>query len=100
MKTPMTMQMLVDNYLAERRRLGFQLRKMGNDLASFARYIDSLGYREPLTLELMAAWAKQDKWHKDDPATWSRRIQALRPFTRYLQQFEPRTEIPDESIFG
>jgi len=27
-------------------------------------------------------------------------VQALRPFTRYLQQFEPRTEIPDESIFG
>jgi len=45
MKTPITMQMLVDNYLAERRRLGFQLRKMGNDLASFARYIDNLGYR-------------------------------------------------------
>lgn len=100
MKAPITMQIRVDNYLAERRRLGFQLRKMGNDLASFARYIDSLGYQEPLTLELMAAWAKQDKWHKDDPATWSRRIQALRPFTRYLQQFEPRTEIPDESIFG
>jgi len=100
MNTQTTMQMRVDNFLVERRRLGFQLRKTGRDLVSFARYVDQLKYREPLTLEVMAAWAKQDKWHKDDPATWARRLQALRPFTRYLQQFEPRTEIPDETIFG
>jgi integrase len=48
----------------------------------------------------MADWAKQDKWHKEDPATWARRLKKLRPFTRYLQQFEPLTEIPDASIFG
>ena len=24
----------------------------------------------------------------------------LRPFTRWLRQFEPRTEVPDESVFG
>ncbi len=100
MKTPITMQMRVDDYLGERRRLGFQLSKTGHDLASFARYVDHLGDREPLTLELMADWAKHDKWHKEDPATWSRRLQMLRPFTRYLQQFEPLTEIPDETIFG
>lgn len=100
MKTQTTMQMRVDNYLGERRRLGFQLSKTGHDLASFARYIDQLGYREPLTLEVMADWAKHDKWHKEDPATWARRLQALRPFTRYLQEFEPLTEIPDETIFG
>jgi len=100
MKTPITLQMRVDNYLSERRRLGFKLNTMGNYLASVVRYVDQLGYRGSLTLELMAAWAKLDKWQNEDPATWSRRIQALRPFTRYLQQFDPLTEIPDESIFG
>ena len=100
MKTKITMQVRVDIYLNERRRLGFKLNTMGPYLASFARYIDHLGYREPLTLELMADWAKQDKWHKEDPATWARRLKKLRPFTRYLQQFEPLTEIPDASIFG
>lgn len=100
MKTQITMQMRVDNYLSERRRLGFKLNTMGPYLASFARYVDCLEYREPLTFEVMADWAKQDKWHTEDPATWSRRLKVLRPFTRHLQQFEPLTEIPDASIFG
>lgn len=100
MKTHTTIQTRVDNYLKERRRLGFKLGTMGYYLASFARYVGHLGYRGSLTVELMADWAKQDKWQNGDPATWSRRFQALRPFTRYLQQFDPLTEIPDESIFG
>jgi site-specific recombinase XerD len=48
----------------------------------------------------MAQWARQDKWQRGDPATWARRLKLLRPFTRYLRQFEPRTEVPDEAIFG
>jgi site-specific recombinase XerD len=54
----------------------------------------------PLTVALMAQWARQDKWARDDPTTWARRLKLLRPFTRYLRQFEPRTEVPDESVFG
>jgi integrase len=34
------------------------------------------------------------------PETWYRRMATLRRFVRYLQQFEPRTEMPEESIFG
>ena len=33
-------------------------------------------------------------------ATSARRLRLLRPFTRWLQQFEPATEVPDEAIFG
>ncbi len=32
--------------------------------------------------------------------TWGRRFLRLRPFVRYLRQFEPNTELPDESVFG
>ena len=35
-----------------------------------------------------------------DPKTWARRLKILRPFTRWLRQFEPYTEVPDEAIFG
>lgn len=30
----------------------------------------------------------------------ARRLKSLRPFARYLQQFEPLTEVPDASVFG
>jgi len=35
-----------------------------------------------------------------DPRTWARRLKHLRSFTRWLQQFEPSTEVPDDTIFG
>jgi len=48
----------------------------------------------------MADWARHDKGNSDKSSTWARRLKNLRSFTRYLQQFEPRTEVPDDSIFG
>ncbi len=100
MSAPTTMQAMVCNYLAERRRLGFELISSGRLLMSFARHVDALEHHGPLTVEIMALWAKQDKWQRGDPATWARRLKGLRPFARYLRQFEPCTEVPDESIFG
>jgi integrase len=100
MNAPGTMQTHATNYLRERRRLGFGLRTTGYAVTSFARYIDGLGHHGPLTVEVMADWARCDHWHSDEPATWARRLKQLRSFARYLQQFEPRTEVPDDSIFG
>lgn len=100
MNTTITMTTHAENYLSERRRLGFGLRSPGYSIISFARYIDALNIREPLTVEMMTDWARQDQGHSDDPATWARRLKNLRSFCRYLQQFEPRTEVPDDSLFG
>lgn len=100
MSASTAMQAMVCNYLAERRRLGFELKSSGRTLMSFARYVDAREHCGPLTVDIMVQWAQQDKWKRDDPATWARRLKLLRPFTRYLHQFEPRTEIPDELIFG
>lgn len=98
--TPISMLSHADNYLAERRRLGFGMRGIDYAIRSFARYIDGLGHHVPLTVEVMANWARQDQGKSDDPATWARRLKKLRSFMRYLQQFEPCTEVPDDSIFG
>ena len=43
---------------------------------------------------------RQDKGNTGKPSTWARRLKKLRSFCRYLQQFDPRTEVPDDSIFG
>lgn len=100
MSARVSLQTRVDEYLAERRRLGYQLRSRDTLLASFARYVASRHHRGPLTVELMADWARQDKWNRGTPGTWTVRLALLRRFARYLKQFEPDTEIPDESIFG
>jgi integrase len=94
------MQSHATNYLCERRQLGFGLRAIGYAINSFARYVDALDHQEPPTIEIMADWARHDKGNSDKPATWARRLKNLRSFARYLQQFDPLTEIPDDSTFG
>jgi len=100
MNAPITLQTRVQDYLAERRRLGFQLQYPELPLMDFARYVDSLGCAGPLTLDVMSDWAQLDKQGRHNPETWARRFKLLRPFIRYLRQFEPATPMPDESVFG
>jgi integrase len=100
MNAHILMQTHAENYLGERRRLGFGLRTTGYSIMSFARYIDALNSQEPVTVEIMADWARQDQGNSDKPDTWARRLKHLRSFCRYLQQFEPRTEVPDDTVFG
>lgn len=95
-----TLRILVERYLVERRRLGFDLRKSAYALRSFARYVGAVGHRGPLTVEVMADWARRDSHGSTDPRTWARRLKLLRSFMRWLRQFEPRTEVPDDAIFG
>ncbi len=98
MSTPTSMQARVEQFLVERRQLGFS--DDGYVLRSFARHVHAAGHRGALTVELMAAWARSDRREGNDPRTWARRLKRLRTFLRWLQQFEPRTEVPDDSIFG
>jgi integrase len=100
MNMPSTFQSHAENYLDERRRLGYRLRSPGYALRSFARYVDDIGHQGPLTVEIMAAWARRAKTNSDSPATWARRLKLLRPFARYLRQFDPNTEVPDDAVFG
>lgn len=99
MNAPTLLQERVRDYLAERRRLGFELVSSGRTLMSFARYVDAQDRSGPLTVELMAQWARGDDRKRGTPVTWARRLKQLRPFARYLRQFEPRTEVPD-ALFG
>lgn len=100
MSAPKLLQARVNEYLVERRRLGFALRSMGLSLANFASYVASVRHQGPLTVDLMADWARQDNAQIHKPGTKARRLNILRPFARWLRQFEPLTEVPDEMVFG
>jgi integrase len=95
-----SLQARVERYLVERRRLGFSARSQAYALRSFARHVQAVSHRGPLTVEVMADWARRDSHGSSDPLTWARRLKLLRSFLRWLQQFEPRTEVPDDAIFG
>ena len=94
------LQIKVNEYLAERRRLGFELHHMGGGLASFARFVADANHSGPLTMEIMVDWVRRDKALHRTQATWARRLELLRPFARWMRQFDPNTAVPDESIFG
>ena len=100
MSASTSLQARVECYLVERRRLGFALRTPAYALRSFAHYVQAVGHCGPLTVEVMAGWARCDSHASSDLRTWARRLKQLRSFTRWLQQFEPRTEVPDDAIFG
>lgn len=100
MSAKATLAARVEQYLAERRRLGFQLRTMAYSLRSLVEHVRKVRHRGVLTIEVMATWARQVRRGPRTPVTWARRLRRLRPFTRWLQQFEPATEVPDESVFG
>lgn len=100
MSTLTSIQARVEQFLVERDRLGFATRNDAYTLRSFARHVHAAGHRGALTVELMADWARRDSHASQDPLTWARRLKKLRTFLRWLQQFEPRTEVPDDSIFG
>ncbi len=100
MSTHIGLQVRVDDYLAERHRLGFQLISLDTLLTDFANFVADRHHHGPLTVELMADWAKKGREGLGTPETWYRRMAVLRRFIRYLQQFEPQTEMPEASIFG
>lgn len=98
MSRPNIWQERVDAYVAERRRAGFKLSIDAWQLARFARFAHHVGHRGPLTVELASRWALAS--HGGARLTAARRIEVLRGFVRYWQQFDPATQIPPRHLFG
>ncbi|MDJ0863350.1 MAG: tyrosine-type recombinase/integrase [Gammaproteobacteria bacterium] len=88
----------VNSYLTDRRRAGYALRIEGQQLLRFAQFAEQSGHQGPLTLELAVRWATASGGQQ--ALTAARRIEVLRPFARYCQQFEPDTEVPPMRLFG
>jgi integrase len=95
------MQALVESFLVCRRQAGYELRIDGEQLFRFAAFADQSGHVGPLTRELATGWATfQPRNDKLNRLTAARRIEVLRGFARYHQQFEADTEIPPLRLFG
>jgi integrase len=94
-----TMKHLVQEYLDERRGLGFALEVPGSQLMAFAHFADALGHRGPLTCQLITSWAR-DEAKRATPLTWARRLGIIRPFAAHRARVEPGTYVPEANTFG
>jgi len=96
----MTMVALVEEYLAHRRGMGFQLHddKDGGELRGFGRYADQLGHRGHISTDLAVNWARHTK--NDAPIHHARRLDLVRLFAQYRALFDPSTEVPAKGTLG
>lgn len=99
MSSTATMLSLAEEYLTERRHLGFALERSGSLTLAFARFADASGHDGALTAAIVLRWAKEEAHHAD-PFTWAGRVNVLRPFARYLADCDPRTTFPEDPPFG
>jgi integrase len=96
--TPPSFLHQVDEYLALRRGLGFDLETPRWMLLDFARYADRIGHQGPVTIDLAVHWALSSR--SSDPAQATRRLSAVRQFARHRAVFDPATEIPPIGLLG
>jgi integrase len=87
----------VQEYLRDRRRLGFSLAREGTQLLAFARFADARGYDGHLDETIAVAWAQHGQPRR---LTSARRLDLVRRFCRYRLQYDSRTEIPGTGLFG
>jgi integrase len=88
----------VEEYLAYRHALGYQLHREGQRLRSFARFADSAGHCGPLTTEIALRWACLPE--QAAGLYRARRLEIVRTLARYLAAREPGTEIPPRGLLG
>lgn len=98
MNATSTITARIDSYLASRRQAGFSLQSEDQQLKRFARFAEQVRHRGPLTVKLAVQWASSSRGRR--PLTAARRIEVLRPFASYCQQFDSATEIPPQWLFG
>ena len=85
--TTMTISAQVEEYLASRRAMGFELRGEGYQLRAFARFANQQGEAGTLTMEMLLRWVQGAA--TPGPVTAARRVEVLRPFLKYCRQFDP-----------
>ena len=98
MKRQKTMVTQIKEYIAYKRKLGFQLRSQANQLLNFARYADESGHIGPVTTELILKWARLPK--KTSVHYQAQRVVVVRGFAKYQAILCPKTEIPPSGILG
>lgn len=87
--------LMADRYLQMRRTMGYRLHQHGQLLQDFVKYLERAGATH-ITSAHAVAWATLPA--NGDPVWWYARLGIIRPFARYLQAFDPETQVPEPSL--
>jgi len=85
----------VEEYVAVRRSLGFELRLPAGALRRFAAFMEAEGAAF-ITAELALSWATLPA--RAQPATWAGRLAVVRRFAAWHRASDPRTEVPSAEL--
>lgn len=85
----------LEDYIAVRRSLGFDLRLPARLLRNFVSFAEA-NEATYITRELAVRWAKQPD--SAQPATWASRLGMVRRFASWRSATDPRTEVPPEGL--
>ena len=85
----------IDEYLALRRSLGFELRKAGVLLEDFASFMETQG-AETITTDLAIRWATQPT--NVQVTYWAIRLCAVRQFAKFRKAVDSKTEVPPDGL--
>lgn len=86
---------MVGQYLQMRHNMGYKLRRHRELLMDFVEYLDATGAAH-LTSKIAVEWASLPA--DGAPRWWHLRLDVVRAFARYLQAFDPRTQVPEASL--
>jgi integrase len=85
----------LESYLDLRRALGTRLVEPGMALSAFVGFLEAEGL-DHITTASAVRWARQPAWAL--PATWARKLTAVRGFASWLSAGDSRTEVPPNGI--
>jgi len=88
----------VEEYIAYKRGLGYQIIVEAEELRRFAVYTQNIGYNGSLTSELAVQWASLNENHTR--LYMARRLEIVHTFAVYISAFDPCAQIPQTGMFG
>lgn len=88
----------VEDYIAYKKGLGYQIKVESGELRRFAAYTRSIGYEGSLTVDLAFQWAML----KPEYSRWymARRMETARTFAKYICVFDPDAQMLPKGMFG
>lgn len=92
-----TISRQIDGYLGYKRSLGFKMTGVETVLRSFSRYTLEHEYTGSLTMDIVLAWVTSSGEHTDK--TMGRKLEAIKPFSKYASAFAPEAVCITDKIF-